>query len=242
MTSLEHDHDLPFGWGWRGMDLGPARYCQYTYALYPYESLPPIRELHGTLDWLGSVEVPDDRAPVSPRDTAARAELARLEHEAAPLGLTLPPAYVRLMSSSELLDRIPEYAGSWFQHAEHIVPCVVSTRGHLLRFLSDQQMVVVWFLYLTPQGHELVLGSHNGLIDASWWEEMNDGVGPDEEELAEVIANARICAPSFEAFIYRFWLETTLYYKVYGVDNTPLTDEERRYLAHYGAGMDGATT
>jgi hypothetical protein len=138
-----------------------------------------------------------------------------------------------MMTSSERLDRIPEYAGSWFPPAEHIVPCLGSADGSLIQFLSDQQYVVVWFLYLTPRGEELVIGSVEGNIDAAQWEELHDGAGPNAEQMEEVIADAAICAPSFEAFIYRFWLESTLYSKLHGFDDRPLTDAERRYLAHY---------
>ena len=231
-------HDLPFEWGWRGMDLGPARPCQYTYYLYTYESLPPLPEFDGALAWLGSVDEEVDEAPTDQRTIEARDQLARIEREAVELGLTLPPAFVRLMSSPNLLDRIPEYASSWFPPLEHVVPCVVKTAGSLICFLRDQQDVVVWFLYLTPQGAELVIGSHDGTIDAAQWDEWNSwdgGEGPDDDELAEIVANAKICAPSFEAFIYRFWPESTLYSKLHGFDNAPLTADERRYLAHYEA-------
>jgi hypothetical protein len=73
-------------------------------------------------------------------------------------------------------------------------------------------------------------------------EESHDGAGPNAEETAKVIADATICAPSFEAFIYRFWLESTLYRKLHGFDYTPLTSEEQRYLAHYEPTLGGSGT
>lgn len=41
-----------------------------------------------------------------------------------------------------------------------------------------------------------------------------------------------ICAPSFPAFIYRFWIENEITMKLYGDVETLLTDAERGYLEH----------
>jgi hypothetical protein len=54
-----------------------------------------------------------------------------------------------------------------------------------------------------------------------------------EQQRQAVLANITACAPSFEAFVYRWWLESTIVMKLHGFDNEPLTEEERRYLAHY---------
>jgi hypothetical protein len=271
------EHDLPFEWGWFGMDLGRARPIPrlHVYARFPYESLPPLPQLDGTLDWLSSVdghaagaadrvtdadwlsllEARGAGAAERGMDIEARIRLARteeaakwrrrlsgIEQEAAQVGLTLPRAYVRLMESSERLDRIPSYAGSWFSPAEHIVPCIGGVQGSLIRFLSDQQGVVVWFLYLSPHGEELVIGSHAGEIDAAAWQKIRGGAGPSAEELAKAFANAKICAPSFEAFLYRFCLECTLFRKLHGFDDAPLTSEEQRYLAHYEPTIGASST
>jgi hypothetical protein len=40
---------IPFPWAWWGLDLGEARPCDGTYCQYPYEHLPPIQTLDGTL-------------------------------------------------------------------------------------------------------------------------------------------------------------------------------------------------
>ena len=58
-----------------------------------------------------------------------------------------------------------------------------------------------------------------------------DGPLTDEQQ-ATVLANTYACAPSFEAFIYRWWFEATIYMKLNEYDSAPLTEEERRYLAH----------
>jgi hypothetical protein len=53
-----------------------------------------------------------------------------------------------------------------------------------------------------------------------------------EQQRQAVLANTYACAPGFEAFVYRWWLESTIAMKLNGFDSEPLTEQERRYLAH----------
>jgi hypothetical protein len=234
--------DLPFRWEWRGPNLGPARPAE-LYGGYPLESLPPIPELDESLSWLAAAAPSGrpmgTRAALDAHDLKLRENLERVEREAAVLGLTLPPAFTRLMRSSALLFRFPEYAGSWFPPLEHVSPCIFGGRGRLLWFLSDQQHCVVWHLYLMPGGGAFVVSSFQGNIDAAVWD---DGPPPDAADMAETLKEAIICATSFEAFLYRLWLEICIANKVEGFDDTPLTDDERRYLAHYEAGRHLSVT
>src|SRR5262249_7041977 len=149
----------------------------------------------------------------------------------------LPLSFKRLMGSSALLDRFPEYAGSWFPPLEHLTPCIFGGRGRLLCFLRDQQDCVVWHLYLTPQGGEFVVSSWEARIAAAAWDEFNEGVPPDDMERAEALEYATVCATSFEDFLYRLWLEIRISYKVGGYDDAPFTNPERRYLAYYETGQ-----
>src|SRR5262249_38749132 len=150
--------------------------------------------------------------------------------QAAGLGLALPPAFARLMGSPELQDRIPSCTACTFGLSDALVPCIGSEGGYVVRFLSDQQDVLLWFLYLTPEGQERVLCSPAPMDELA--AERPEGLPADER--AAVIANTIVCAPSFEAFAYRFWLENSIWFKLNeGGGEAKLTDEERRYLDHY---------
>jgi hypothetical protein len=98
-----------------------------------------------------------------------------------------------------------------------------------VRFLNDQQDVLLWHLYLEPGGQERVLCSPYDLEEVAGW---HDGAGPTADERAGVIANTVIVAPSFEAFVYRFWLENVLWFKL-DKRAGDFSDEERAYLTHY---------
>jgi hypothetical protein len=136
-----------FAWAWLAFDVGDARLCDATYCQFPYEDLPPIPTLDGTLNWLGRpgwLESPDDttdrRAARDRSSAEAQATVRDLASPAERLGLILLPACARLMAAPELYTRIPEYAGCWFNHGEaQLDPCPGTGDGFVVRFLNDQQ-------------------------------------------------------------------------------------------------------
>jgi hypothetical protein len=216
------------------------------YCRFPYEQLPPIPTLDGTLSWLAPPswleppgDTPHDQARRE-RDTAyVRDRLRNLATQADRVGLRLPTAFTRVMAKPELLDCIPEYAGCWFSlYGAQLVPCPGSEDGFVVRFLNDQQDCVLWYLYLSQHGAEAVLAVGDPFPDgpSPYLERL---VSPDEDgpltesQRRAVLANTYACAPSFETFLYRWWLEVTIHRKLDGFDSEPLTEEERRYLTHY---------
>jgi hypothetical protein len=222
----------PFAYGWWSFDLGEDRPCDGTYCYYPYDSLPPIPEAQftGALQWLeqaGEAEEPAaDELPT---------RLSALTASAQQLGLPLPQAFLTLLASPALRDRIPSCTACYFDLSRKIVPCPGSEAGYIIRFLNDQQDVLSWYLYLTTQGEHCVLVSPYQLDEAAEDEEGEEEREPlTEQQRRSIIANTLICAPSFEAFVYRFWLENVLWFKLNG-DESGLTDAEQQYVAHYRA-------
>ena len=240
---------IPFAWAWWAFDLGDARPCTTTYCQFPYEHLPPIPTLDGTLSWLGQPgwpespnDSPERRASYQHFSAEARDQVRDLVTQAEQFNLILPSAFTRLMSAPDLYTRIPEYAGCWFNFFEaQLDPCPGSEDAYVVRFLNDQQDCVLWYLYVTRQGGEAVLAVGDPCPDAPgpYLERLvrpdEDGPLTDKERHA-VLANTYACAPSFEAFVFRWWLEATIYMKLHGYDSEPLTEQERRYLAHYRQG------
>ena len=203
----------PFPAGWWSFDLGEYRPCDSTYELYPYEALPPLDEalFRGDFGWL---------TPVKARRTAAAPKILAA---AAKLGLTLPPAFVRLVREPALQAAIPSCTACEWDPSVAPVPCRVVPGAHLIRFLRDQQDCLFWYLHLLPDGDAHVLCSP---------------IPFDHPELSVtpevVVANTWYCAPHFEHFVYRFWIENELWDKLGG--STPvLSPAEAAYLGHYAA-------
>ncbi|HEX6818990.1 MAG TPA: hypothetical protein VF120_11500 [Ktedonobacterales bacterium] len=224
------DDQLPFHEAWWSFDLGKYRPCNGTYCYYPVDSLPPLQPPAGALDWLGPLDEPTDRQMEVHRNAPEeRGALQSIQAEAARLQLTLPEIFVRLMGSAVLQDRIPSCTACFFKLSEHITPCVGAENGYVVRFLNDQQDVFMWFLYLAPDGDQRVLVSSAPLDElASEYPQ-----GPTDDQRKAIIAHTFVCAPTFDAFIYRWWLENTIWFNLDSNDAGKRTDEERRYLAYY---------
>ena len=203
-----------FPWGWWSFDLGKYRRCDDTYALYTYESLPPLDPalLRGDFAWL---------TPVRSRRKAGKP--APLFARAAALGLTLPPAFERFMSAPELRAAVPSCTACEWDPSSAPVPCRVVPGAFTVRVLRDQQDCLFWYIHLLPDGDAHVLCSPIPFDDPAL------AVSP-----ATVEANTWWVAPDLETFVYRFWIENT----IWGQLNSrapELTPEQREYLEFYSA-------
>lgn len=213
--------------GWWGTDLPGARGCDGTYCYYPYETLPPLDEslFRGDFQWLTDLD--DDveavmavhRDPHEDDDLEMADEVNVLRDEAAKLKLVLPEEFIRFMSSAALQQAIPSCTACEFDLGE-LVPSVVEEGAHTLLFLRDQQDVLLWYLYLTPDGQSSVICSPIPFDDE------------DVDEPVHVIkANTLEVAPNFEAFLYRFWIENTIWFAL--DDSKPFTPAQKAYVDHY---------
>ncbi|HTI15672.1 MAG TPA: hypothetical protein VL461_14100 [Dictyobacter sp.] len=231
MNTQQHRSTVsPFPYGWCSSDLGKYRFCYGTYDLYAYDSLPPIAtsQLQENLQWLMPLHTDLDRImqtyqPMTWEQKRSREKLHKIIDSAQQLGLSLPTAFLRLMSSPALQDRIPSCTACYFELSENIIPCPGDKEGYLIRFLNDQQGCLCWYLYLTPQKEPSILVSSYWLDDT----DENEYEGNHSERLK----NTYICSPSFEAFIYRFWLENTIWFNLHS--HNPLTREQQQYLEYY---------
>lgn len=214
----------PFPLGWMGTDLPGYRTCDGTYCFFNYDSLPPLDEsqLRGQFQWLPPLEPRLQTIVEIHRQTPPdklKLQLDKLITHATHIGLTLPAPFLAFMADAQRRDQIPSCTACYFDLPEVIVKNPLGD-GYLIRFLNDQQDVLFWYLYLTPNGEEAVLVSN---------------LPYDTEDVSrfpsESVRNATaFCAPSFEAFLYRYWLENTLWFALEG---GILTEEQKRYAAHY---------
>ena len=202
--------------GWWSFDLGKYRPCNGTYQLYSYESLPPLDErlFQGDFAWLGRG---------TPRASRPAQALARLAAAAERSGVRLPPAFVRFMSDAGLRGAVPSCTACEWDPSAAPVPCRVVPGAFTVRFLRDQQDCLFWYLHLLPTGEAHVLCSPIPFDD------------PELDVSREVtLANTWYCAPHFEHFVYRFWIENELWERL-GSSEDDLTPAQREYVAHYAA-------
>lgn len=228
---------VPFQLAWWSFGLPRYRDHAHTYLCVSADSLPPLPtdSFHGELQWLESLEDSIDRIMREYRNPHAsemrcRERLQRVWEEADALGLRLPDSFVTLMGSLDLQNRIPSCTACFFDLDTRIVNSPGEDDRYLVRFLNDQQGCVYWYLYLEIQGELGVLASPLALHEPDWEDYLRSLRKSDPDvTLSDFV---HWCAPSFEEFIYRFWIENKIWFALVE-ESVPLTMEQARYLSHY---------
>ncbi len=214
---------------WLAPSLPGLRGGDGTYDEYRPESLPPIDEklLDGTLRWLTPLppKLEESAARYRPRpedrDAMDRRYKALLR-QAQQAKVRLPAAFTALMASRALQDRFPSPTACYFDLPSELTQLPAFRNTRFIRFLNDQQGVLYWYLMLRPDGTDAVVVSGDALDD------------PDTRAaLGNKAPRLSLAAPSFEAFLYRYWLESTLWHALN--DKAPLTPAQERYAAFYKA-------
>jgi len=207
----------PFRLAWMSFDLGNARPSDGTYTFFPYDSLPDIPDeatFVGKFEWLGILPEPT----LNTLDTS----LNKIKEEAQKLNITLPQGFELFMGNALLQNAIPSCTACYFDLSTEFTPAPIEEGGYFLRFMNDQQNILLWYLYLSPTGDHCVIVSNIDFDDTAYFNSLPGGA---------VQNSSGYCAPSFEAFLYRFWLENRIWFKI--DEGGTMDDTEKQYLEHY---------
>jgi hypothetical protein len=228
-----HPEHTPFTPGWWSFNLKGYRPCRSTYGLFPYAEQPPIdpARFGDEFEWLAALPqakdpmMPDFRSPEK-HQRRLGLHLQQLRKVCERRGLTLPPAFLKFMGSAALQNRIPSCTACYFDLSRHVIPSPAGDDGLLIRFLNDQQAVILWYLYFKPGGDHCVIASPYFLDDLSPPDDPDMIPSPDE-----IMQSTVWCAPTFETFIYRFWIENALWFALSHGD--PMPPGGQAYLDHF---------
>jgi len=182
-----------------------------TYAEYTFEH-PVFQSPPSNLDWLTPLDpfITDQMKPhwqermeLWPWETF-QANLETLKRESKETGLKLPRRFAELMSSLELQQRIPSATACYFDLSDHLILSPFQTGDRIIRFLNDQQACCAWYLYFQKSSSPCVICS-SSTEQSNFLDELTNTL---PLERVEVIRKATLLvAPTFDAFLYRFWLE-----------------------------------
>jgi len=220
---------VPSGWWWSGL---PGLEVENTYDRIPLDRLPSIRrDLSGKWDWVPTVAAPLDWSIADRDDPEAFLE------DAEAVGVPIPNSLRGFILRPELRRSIRSGTGCWWSLGEgrgvvaraaiveamrekgadvevdeHGPLAFVPSLGrYVVRFLTDQQDCIFWFL---------VLGDSDGPVIASF----DDLTG----ELSEAPEIWRVSS-TFEEFMYRFWIENEIFFRMN--ERVALTAEQEAYYA-----------
>ena len=221
----------------KGYRLHPKR---TTYTSFSYEALPPLPEdqFKGDFQWLESQPAREDKVKywkeyVEFMLRSGPSKLTVLKSDAEKLGLSIPQSFIAFMGSAELVGRIRSVTSCHFELSNRIAPNPEGD-GYFIHFLSDSQDCLFWNLFIKQSGEHSVVATWQCFCDKDGGhdDEYDDDFDlEDEDELVDESDAFLFCAPSFEAFIYRYWLENEIWYKL--SRNEKLTHLQHLYVSHY---------
>jgi uncharacterized protein (TIGR02996 family) len=214
----------PFPAAWWGIELPGVREFDDTYRRVRYESLPPLPagRLRGDFGWLMDApirETASDFPALSP-PTAGKLASRAGDHD-----LALPPEFLPFLCDLDLTSRIRSCTDCEF-NLSGLLPVPGCRGDFLIRFYSDSQDCLHWYLYLAPGGYHAVVVSPQRVRRPR---KPAPGRLPGRRSLRRF--PAWFCAPTFEALLYRWWLEDEIWHASH--DRTPLTPEQQAYLDFY---------
>ncbi|HKY49618.1 MAG TPA: hypothetical protein VJP45_00025 [Candidatus Limnocylindria bacterium] len=200
-----------------------------TYSAFSYVDLPPIRRpLDPDLRWLlEQPRVARSLAEIEEGDAVPerRATAAELDALLAETAVQIPPSFRTFIADPEPRTRVRSATLCYLDLGQFVVE--VAGGGRMVHFLSDQQWVLHWLLYVGADGSEAVVVSETPL-----------GFEADDQRFARfdpAIDAATVCSETFSEFLYRFWVDNEIYFRGGQIAHgePPLTDEQRRYAEHF---------
>jgi hypothetical protein len=204
--------------------------CDSTYCTVPYENLPSIDMASDDLEWLDCVSselksVIDLTSTLDSEDNQI-GNLEAIVEKAGNIGLHIPNSFLRFFRNAELQCKVPTCTACYLGLSEDMIPLPNNEEHFLLRFMNDSQNCVLWYLCMSRNGESWVVASPY-FFEPDIFEAINyDGV---ERDL--IIGEALFCAETFTKFLYRFWIENTIWYSLHnGLVLTPIQEEYRSQI------------
>jgi hypothetical protein len=214
--------DSPFPLGWYTAGSHESFWgCGNTYTLIPYDQLPELGRSHwdGSFRWLPAPPERDTVLDVHEESNDKRLDVSQLHREAQQAGFRIPDAFAAFLTTPEIHRRVPTCTACYLELSARLLEPPSNQPGRLLRFMNDQQACVLWYLYLPPGDVPAVVAGIPEWPDDDSEDSLDDDV---------VFEQLVLCAPDFETFMYRFWIENAIWYAL--AERRPLTSAQRAYL------------
>lgn len=224
--------NFPFPNGWFTAGHGELWDCNSTYCFVPYETLPSLdsKNFDGNFQWL--IDLADEqKEQLLPEDQVKLTDnfnnLSALTKER---NLKLPDSFVRFITTSHLRNRIESCTDCYFDLSNRLITSPAANDGYLIRFLNDSQNVLLWYLYLNDKNESCIVVAKPEFLDELENADFSYTDEAESETIDDVIIPKDIfrCAPTFETFIYRVWIENSIWFAL--TDENSLIREQQEYM------------
>jgi hypothetical protein len=198
---------------WISFGLPDVRDIWTTYDGSDYSLLPQLPDVPDDLSWL--CELPKKLSDAGMRDgnyfltpEALSRRATEAQHESPP---NVPQSFWTLLKHPHLQARIPSCTASYFDLPKVWTKSPFRDGDMMLRFMNDQQCCYCWYLYVAPDETPFVLAS-SGAGGEAFLEQVDFVGRPDL--LADALKRTYFVSPSFDSFVYRFWIENLIWFKM----------------------------
>lgn len=217
----------PFEMGWFTAGSSDIWNCQSTYCFITYDSLPKIEHdlLQGNFHWLTDLQG-DETCMAQDDISSAKLEqhmlnnLTQLLFSCREKKIELPESFCLFFQNTSLYSNIPSCTACYFDLSNSLLSCPGDDEAYLIRFMNDQQGVLLWYLYIHPQHPARVV------VASPEWKDEDENITQLDD--AVILKDLIKCAESFEEFIYRFWIENKIWFALY--EERPLNKEQQEYM------------
>jgi hypothetical protein len=187
-----------------------------TYFTVDLDAMPPVSQpLDGSFAWLTAGQAFDQWSLQRGRDDPVEREADAGGLAVIADGLPLPRAFERFITDPEPRRHVRSATACYLDLGQHAVDF---EGGRLVHFLSDQQWVLHWLLWVGVDGHQAVVVTPRplgfDLDERSLWRSES------EDEPATYLA---VCSDSFEEFLWRYWAMNELFFRLVS-EQQPLAD------------------
>lgn len=204
----------PFPAAWWGTKLPGVRPAESTYGRYECSPIviPAGVAFDGSFGWLRAEPARSDNI-IEKKWNELSKSFARLERFCGEPTIALPESFRTFFRGDDIASRVRSCTACFLDLAEDAINSPKGS-GRLVRFLSDQQGCVLWYLYLDRErdDHCVVASPDYFGSDA----EALDMQPSDPESIV-------FSAESFETFVFRFWTENEFWFATsHGDQPSPL--------------------
>jgi hypothetical protein len=193
--------------------LGDVRPRKGTYGRYDFFALPSLPfELRGDWNWLRTAEPVERSIGEDPEQILS--SFQSLRDAVAAKGLSLPNSFEQFLSEPSLAQRVRSNTDCFLDIGTAVAPSPISG-GYLIRFLSDSQGCLFWYLYLATNGDHAVLSSSDLYGSTAEEQGFYSYVDGEKHLAGRKAENISFASASFEAFMCRFWIENEIWFAAY---------------------------
>jgi hypothetical protein len=211
------------GWVTAGGELWN---CHGTYCKVPDRFLPRLEVATDDFSWLDEVSfgLRDVIAETSSLHSSDN-DIDHLENiiaKAQILELNLPQPFLRFIRDASMQAKVPSCTACFLALSKKLIPIEDFDGWYLLRFLNDSQSCFMWYLCLNRDSEASVLASQY-FFEPEIFKVMEY----EEVKRSDIFQKASLCSDSFMEFLYRFWIENTIWYSAH--QKLPFTPIQQAY-------------